>query len=106
MARPTTASTPHHADERLLSPFLDAHGRFRRWPVRPAKRDLALHRLARLFAAGTDYRERDVNVILGAAHTFGDATMLRRALCDAGLLARTDDGTRYWKPAEAAEVES
>jgi hypothetical protein len=44
------------------------------------------------------YSERQVNDILQAWHSFGDHSLLRRELCDRGLLARDTSGIRYWKP--------
>lgn len=78
-----------------LAPFLDREGRLRHWPTRPAKRRLALRYLAKKFEPERNYTERDVNELLTAWHTFGDHALLRRDLCDAGLLTRNADGSRY-----------
>ncbi len=83
-----------------LSGFLDRAGRFRSWPVRPEKKRMALAALAAKFEAGRQYREREINEVLDAWHTFGDHTRLRRDLCDAGLLERKEDGSEYWRPGE------
>lgn len=39
--------------------------------------------------------EPEINVALERAHTFGDAALLRRSLCDLGLMTRTPDGREY-----------
>ncbi len=52
------------------------------------------------FEAGRQYREREINEVLDAWHTFGDHTRLRRDLCDAGLLERKEDGSEYWRAGE------
>jgi hypothetical protein len=42
-----------------------------------------------------------VNEVLRRHHAFGDWALLRRELFEAGLLARTRDGARYWRPPAA-----
>jgi hypothetical protein len=79
--------------------MLDKRGRLAKMPVRPAAKRVALVWLAGRFEHGRDYGEREVNELLDEAHAFGDHTRLRRELCDAGLLAREADGSRYWRPA-------
>ena len=44
------------------------------------------------------YTEKEVNALLDERHTFGDFFLLRRELCDSGLLQRERDGSRYWRP--------
>ena len=39
--------------------------------------------------------EEELNRLLRAAHLFGDHALLRRELCDRGLVARTKDGREY-----------
>ena len=80
--------------------LLDKRGMLRSMPVTPVAKQQALLWLAEKFELGRDYSEREVNDTLDAWHAFGDHTRLRRELCDAGLLARTDDGARYWQPAD------
>jgi hypothetical protein len=83
-----------HALERLL----DERGRVTRWPrKRRAERALILAYLAAQLPAET-MTEAEVNAALGRLHAFDDPALLRRALVDAGLLARTSDGSAYWKP--------
>ena len=92
---------------RLLSNFLDEEGRLAQWPGKYAMQQKALRYLAEKFEADAQYTEQDVNAILGAWHTFGDHTMLRRDMVDAGFLCRTPDGRRYWKnPAQPPEPEA
>jgi len=59
---------------------------------------VALGYLIDKFEQGREYTEREVNEVLSAWHAFGDHSLLRRALCDAGLLKRLPDGSRYWRP--------
>jgi hypothetical protein len=77
--------------------LLDRQQRLRTWPAKAAGRRLALEYLAGKFEPERHYTEREVNEVLEAWHTFGDHSLLRRALCDAGFLDRLPDGSRYWK---------
>ncbi len=78
-----------------LAPFADADGRLTSWPVRRRLQEIAEQFVLSHFDRERDYAESDVNAIIGRLHTFGDAAMIRRALCDAGRLTRTPDGARY-----------
>ena len=78
-------------------PFFDDEGRVAQWPVKRKLQLLILEHLARLFEPGTRYHEREVNELLKAATTFGDWALLRRELVDGRHLARTSDGSAYWR---------
>ncbi|EPW2919552.1 DUF2087 domain-containing protein [Pseudomonas aeruginosa] len=45
--------------------------------------------------ARTDLTEGEVNALLKSWHNFGDHALLRREICDAGLVSRTRDGSVY-----------
>lgn len=80
--------------KRLLRLY-DAEGRLMRWP---SKRGLQLTCLWTLWAAlpaRRTFDEPGVNQLLAAAHLFGDPVLLRRELCDLGLLWRTPDCRVY-----------
>lgn len=81
-----------------LRPFADAEGRLHQWPAKWSKQRLALDWLADAFEPGRRYSENEVNARLNEHHTFGDWAMLRRLMCDLGLLAREPDGSAYWRP--------
>ena len=76
----------------------DEEGRVTALPQKQGKRRLVLSYLAEGFACGRDYTEKEVNALLDERHTFGDFFLLRRELCDSGLLQRERDGSRYWRP--------
>lgn len=61
---------------------------------------LALQMLASKFESGRLYRERDINEILKAWHTFDDHALLRRELIEKRYLGRKLDGSEYWKVEE------
>jgi hypothetical protein len=78
-----------------LERFLDRDGRLRVMPRKAADRRAVLEWLAQRFETGRDYTEKEVGVVLDAAHAFGDPAWLRRDLFEAGLLDREPDGSRY-----------
>ena len=81
---------------RTLHQF-DTDGRLTRLPARRSLQALALWGFWMRFDAKRPYREREVNEILNAWHTFGDHCTLRRDLVTQGFLARTADSAVYTK---------
>ncbi len=68
-----------------------------RWPRRHADRaELLALLVERLVAPGVRVSERELTDAL--KETVWDPTGVRRALVDAGLLARERDGSAYWRP--------
>lgn len=86
------------ADWSDLRHFLNEQGQITAWPRR--KKQLRL-RILQLLVAKFDhdrmYTEEEVNTILNTHHTFNDAALLRRVLCDFNYLERLPDGSRYWR---------
>ncbi|WP_239004593.1 DUF2087 domain-containing protein [Paenibacillus tepidiphilus] len=64
------------------------------FPRKHKRRAAILRQLIQRFMPGRDYTEKEVNAILEEA--FDDYVLLRRYLIDYGLLAREEDGSRYW----------
>jgi hypothetical protein len=93
-AAPAEAAVDHRLVERVAGHF-DREGRMLRWPGRTSHQQLCLWWLWAGFPAGRSLCEAEVNAHLKARHLFGDHAILRRSLCDAGLLARTPDGRVY-----------
>lgn len=85
-----------------MTRLMDGKGRLKQMPVRPQAKAAVLAFLIDKFDTDRQYDEREVNGVLDTWHSFGDHTRLRRELCDAGLLAREDDGSRYWRPTTAS----
>jgi len=77
---------------------INERGEVTAWPTKVGEKKAVLVHLASFFEGGRDYTERQVNAVIAARHTFGDICMLRRELISRRLLAREDDGRRYWKP--------
>jgi hypothetical protein len=94
--------------ERVARCF-DTAGRLTRWPSRRADQIVALWVLWSQFPSAKDQSELEVNVFLRDRHLFGDHALLRRELCDMGLLSRTPNGSIYRRierpmPPDAADV--
>jgi hypothetical protein len=80
----------------VLAAHLNTDGTIKQIPAQPAKRQVILDYLINAFSFEANYKEKEVNMIL--AHFHPDTAALRRALVDAGMLARVRDGSRYWRP--------
>jgi hypothetical protein len=81
---------------RVLSAHLNPDGTIKTVPLQPAKRQIILEYLLKAFTVGTNYTEKEVNMILKQFHP--DTAALRRYLIDASMLNRERDGSRYWRP--------
>ena len=87
----------------------DSDGRLVRWPSRRSRQELCLWALWSRLPAQEVMTESEINERLKADHLFGDHTMLRRWLCDYGMVSRTRDGREYRRveqqpPPEALEL--
>jgi hypothetical protein len=105
---PAEAPVDHRLVERIAGHF-DRKGGMLRWPGRTRHQELALWWLWAGFPAGRSLAESEVNAHLKARHLFGDHAILRRSLCDSGLLSRTPDCRVYRRverqpPPEAAAL--
>ena len=90
---------------RLLRCF-DAEGRLARWPSKRSEQLLALWVLWARIPARVEFTEREISARLAALNGFGDHALLRREMCDLGMMRRTRDGRAYSRieqpmPAEA-----
>ena len=79
---------------RLLRHF-DASGRLIRWPAKHSEQQPCLWLLWSRLPGRQVMNEREVGERLQACHSFGDVALLRRRLCDAGLMTRTPDCREY-----------
>ena len=78
-----------------LAQYFDAQGHLIRWPGKASHRLPCLWVLWSKLPSGTAFTEDDLNRRLRDHHLFGDHALLRRELCDQGLLTRTPDGRQY-----------
>ena len=68
-------------------------GRLASWPAKPSPAvDLPMGRSGRNSRPGRVSLRTELNRHIRANHLFGDHALLRRELCDQGLLTRTADG--------------
>lgn len=89
--------------------FFDSDGRLMRWPSKRSQQEACLWVLWSRLPARRVITEKEVDQILKDSHLFGDHTLLRRWLCDYGMMNRTRDGREYRRvekrpPAEALEL--
>ncbi|MCW2284120.1 hypothetical protein M2323_001733 [Rhodoblastus acidophilus] len=95
-ARPVPAPPPvDFALVQRVAGHFDEQGRLLRWPSRHSHRLLALWALWSRLPAGVVQSEAEINQIIRDNHCFGDHAVIRRALVDEGLLARTSDCREY-----------
>jgi hypothetical protein len=87
----------------VVIPFLDDNKKIKLLPSKHEKKLAVLRYLADKFEYGQVYREKEVNAIIEAWHTFSDFHLLRRELIDHKLLARTWNGSKYWREEEPEE---
>lgn len=84
-----------HVKLRKIARCFDGHGTFIRWPGKVSERLPCLWVMWSRLPADRVMTEVEVNRFLTQNHTFGDYALLRRELCDLGLLVRTTDGREY-----------
>lgn len=77
--------------------YFDDAGCLQRWPKKHSHREACLWVLWSRLSARQQWSERELNERLRAQESLGDHLLLRRALVDGGWLARTDDGSEYWR---------
>jgi hypothetical protein len=96
---------PDHRLIEKVARHFDGEGRLLRWPSRTPHLDLCLWALWARIPSGRVLTEREVNDLLNRWHVFGDPAVLRRAMFEAGLVDRTQDGRRYRRIEQKPPVE-
>lgn len=94
--------------KRLLK-FFDPAGRLIRWPSKRSQQELCLWVIWSRLPARQVFTEKEMDQLLKDNHLFGDHTLIRRWLCDYGMMNRTRDGREYRRvekrpPGEALEL--
>lgn len=92
---PVPAAAVEMARIQKAARCFDAAGLFQRWPAKRGDQRLCLWVLWSRIEAGSVMTEKQVNQVLNALHGFGDHALLRRDLCELGLMKRTPDGREY-----------
>lgn len=80
-----------------LKSFLDNDNKLKVWPSKPDKKQAAMEFIASKFEYDREYAEKEISEVIKANHTFNDHPMLRRELINRNLLARTQNGAKYWR---------
>lgn len=97
-SEPTAPRAAPYADRTAVlraMRYFDDRGRFVSWPARTSLQNLCLWVLWSKIPAERTFSEREINVLIGSMHLFGDHAILRRTMCDLGLMTRTSDGRDY-----------
>lgn len=87
----------------------DAEGRLQRWPAQTSIQHLCLWPLWARIPRGRSFTEREISALLARLNLFGDHAILRRTMCERGMMTRTKDGRDYRRveqrtPAEGAAL--
>ena len=67
-----------------LKNFVDDAGRLKQWPGKQKLQLAAMPVFAQGIPSGQRFTEREINELLNKLHTFADAALIRRFLCDLG----------------------
>ncbi|WP_321470589.1 DUF2087 domain-containing protein [uncultured Paludibaculum sp.] len=107
-AQPAPAPVDYVLVKRLAA-YFDARGRLKSWPAKESLRETCLWVFWSRLPAKQSLSEAQLSTQLRTDHLFGDHALLRRELCDHGLVSRTPDGRQYRRverqpPAEAAAL--
>jgi hypothetical protein len=94
---------------RRLTRYFDSNGRLALWPGKFSHREPCLWVLWSKLPPRQVLTEDAINRNLSANHAFRDPALLRRLMCDAGMVSRTADGREYRRverqpPAEAVAL--
>lgn len=77
-----------------------------RWPGKHSDRVTSLWVLWSRLEPKRVYSEGEINRALNAEHLFGDHALLRRDMCDLGLMTRTPDGREYRRVEQAPPADA
>jgi hypothetical protein len=95
---PQPAAVPPAVDSvklKRLMRFFDGQGRLLRWPSKFSEREPCLWVIWSSLPAKRDLNELEMKQLLNERHLFGDHALLRRLLCDYGLMQRSADCRVY-----------
>ncbi|PTL75757.1 DUF2087 domain-containing protein [Vitiosangium sp. GDMCC 1.1324] len=87
--------TPDYQLVEKAARHFDAEGRLLRWPSKAPHLKLCLWVLWARIPSSRVLTEREINELLKRWHVFGDPAVLRRAMFEASLVDRTQDGRQY-----------
>ena len=79
-----------------ISQFLSGE-KVKSWPSKDKFKEAIRYYFSTKVEPGKKYTEREINELFNKYHTFSDPALIRRELCDHGLLKRDKYGYQYWK---------
>lgn len=94
------------AQVKRLAGYFDKTGCLSSWPAKTSLQVPCLWVLWSKLPPREAFTEVQLNTRLRALHGFGDHALLRRELCDRGLLARTPDGREYRRVERRPPIEA
>lgn len=111
---PLTAQPPEPGQPQAVDPaklkrlgrFFDPQGRLIRWPGKHSERLACLWVLWSRLPAKRALSEPQVKEQLNAWHLFGDNALLRRMLCDYGMVRRSTDCREYQRVEQAPPAQA
>ncbi len=89
-----------------LARYFDAQGRLSSWPAKSSLQAVCLWIFWSKLPPRQSLTENELNQQIRANHLFGDHALLRRELCNHGLLTRTADGREYRRVERQPPVEA
>jgi hypothetical protein len=96
LSRPQPLAKPIDYEQvNRLARLFDAKGILANWPSKASLREICVWVLWSRLPAKLSMTEDQFNRHIRANHSFGDHALLRRQLCDLGLVSRTADGRDY-----------
>jgi hypothetical protein len=104
-AAPAVKPAPDYQLVEKVARHFDGEGRLLRWPAKAPHLKLCLWVLWARIPSGRVLTEREISDLLNRWHVFGDHAVLRRALFEAGLVDRTQDGRSYRRIEQKPPVE-
>ena len=83
--------------DKIMNKLINNLGEIIRWPKKPPEKEIIIKYLSTKFESDKKYTEKEINGIINKYHLFNDTPLLRRELISRKLLARKEDGSKYWK---------
>jgi hypothetical protein len=90
---------------RRVARYFDSAGRLTAWPAKAGLQKACLWALWSRLKTGHSFTEAELNQEIRNLHLFGDHALLRRELCDQGMVKRTADGKSYRRVEQAPSPE-
>jgi hypothetical protein len=93
---PQPAPEPvNYVQVKRLAGYFNAEGRLATWPGKSSLQETCLWVLWSKLPSREVLTEDQLTARIRAGHLFGDHALLRRELCDRGMVTRTPDGREY-----------